>query len=111
TIQHTITPLVNLTPSQPSQLFTPINPITITPTHNTPKLLTHTLTPLPQPLKFHPSTNSILPTPTQIPTNTITIDSTHATPNKTTTKINYELTTNTPTDSTSTTIVNTLSTT
>ncbi|WP_260846575.1 hypothetical protein, partial [Staphylococcus epidermidis] len=82
TIQHTITPLVNLTPTQPSQLFTPINPITITPTHNTPKLLTHTLTRFPQPLKFHPSTNSILPTPTQIPTNTITIHSTHPTPNK-----------------------------
>lgn len=75
TIQDTISPVVNVTPSQASEVFTPINPITITATDNSGKVVTHTVTGLPQGLKFDASTNSIVGTPTQIGTNTITIES------------------------------------
>ena len=101
TIQDTISPVVNVTPSQASEVFTPINPITITATDNSGKVVTHTVTGLPQGLKFDASTNSIVGTPTQIGTNTITIESTDASGNKTTTKINYEVTRNSASDSTS----------
>ena len=110
TIQDTISPVVNVTPSQASEVFTPINPITITATDNSGKVVTHTVTGLPQGLKFDASTNSIVGTPTQIGTNTITIESTDASGNKTTTKINYEVTRNSASDSTSTSIVNSVST-
>ncbi|MDH9184046.1 putative Ig domain-containing protein, partial [Staphylococcus epidermidis] len=110
TIQDTISPVVNVTPSQASEVFTPINPITITATDNNGKVVTHTVTGLPQGLKFDASTNSIVGTPTQIGTNTITIESTDASGNKTTTKINYEVTRNSASDSTSTSIVNSVST-
>lgn len=110
TIQDTISPVVNVTPSQASEVFIPINPITITVTDNSGKVVTHTVTGLPQGLKFDASTNSIVGTPTQIGTNTITIESTDASGNKTTTKINYEVTRNSASDSTSTSIVNSVST-
>ncbi|MCD8877714.1 putative Ig domain-containing protein, partial [Staphylococcus epidermidis] len=110
TIQDRISPVVNVTPSQASEVFTPINPITITATDNSGKVVTHTVTGLPQGLKFDASTNSIVGTPTQIGTNTITIESTDASGNKTTTKINYEVTRNSASDSTSTSIVNSVST-
>ena len=60
TIQDTISPVVNVTPSQASEVFTPINPITITATDNSGKVVTHTVTGLPQGLKFDASTNSIV---------------------------------------------------
>ena len=40
TIQDTISPVVNVTPSQASEVFTPINPITITATDNSGKVVT-----------------------------------------------------------------------
>ena len=72
-------------------------------------MVTHTVTGLPQGLKFDASTNSIVGTPTQIGTNTITIESTDASGNKTTTKINYEVTRNSASDSSTSIAVNSIS--
>jgi len=44
TVQDTISPSVNVTTNQTSEVFTPINPITITATDNSGKTVTHTVT-------------------------------------------------------------------
>ena len=99
TIQDTISPVVNVTPSQASEVFTPINPITITATDNSGKVVTHTVTDCHKDLNLMHLRIQLL-NPTQIGTNTITIESTDASGNKTTTKINYEVTRNSASDST-----------
>ncbi|MGS5983870.1 Ig domain-containing protein, partial [Staphylococcus aureus] len=100
TTAPTVTPIGD----QSSEVYSPISPIKIATQDNSGNAVTNTVTGLPSGLTFDSTNNTISGTPTNIGTSTITIVSTDASGNKTTTTFKYEVTRNSMSDTTAPTV-------
>lgn len=101
-VVDTTAPTVTPIGDQSSEVYSPISPIKIATQDNSGNAVTNTVTGLPSGLTFDSTNNTISGTPTNIGTSTITIVSTDASGNKTTTTFKYEVTRNSMSDSVST---------
>lgn len=101
-VVDTTAPTVTPIGDQSSEVYSPISPIKIATQDNSGNAVTNTVTGLPSGLTFDSTNNTISGTPTNIGTSTISIVSTDASGNKTTTTFKYEVTRNSMSDSVST---------
>ncbi len=86
-VVDTTAPTVTPIGDQSSEVYSPISPIKIATQDNSGNAVTNTVTGLPSGLTFDSTNNTISGTPTNIGTSTITIVSTDASGNKTTTTL------------------------
>ncbi len=102
-VVDTTAPTVTPIGDESSEVYSPrISPIKIATQDNSGNAVTNTVTGLPSGLTFDSTNNTISGTPTNIGTSTISIVSTDASGNKTTTTFKYEVTRNSMSDSVST---------
>lgn len=110
TVKDTIGPTITQISNQSSEVYNPINPITISTTDNSGAKVVNDVSGLPDGLTFDSNTNTISGTPSKMGSFTITITSKDETGNTSTSTFKYDVTRNSTSDSISTSSSKSLST-